>query len=342
MELTSALALRQEIFEALRAGKLESSKERMACAYAAASPAHKTPALGGVGLGITARGPGRFALLLLLQVNTDEAHAVAEDVKKRTHGETRIEYVGHIRAQAMHMGAVTPTLPLRPGMSIGHPAITAGTLGAFVTRGDQSGVYVLSNNHVLANCGNCIAGLDEVLQPGPDDGGVTTVSRIGAVADVVPLGHIAGDVSIDAALGLLDEDKAAQCSWGPLQGLRDPVHLTGEAIGMEDIRVAMYGRTTKTSEGRVIGVETSTDIEYLQEGTKRVETFVNQLVVEGDGGEPFSRAGDSGSLVYRPDSMEPVGLVVAGNDKYQGRDISVTFVTPVVPVLTELGAALLP
>ena len=59
-----------------------------------------------------------------------------------------------------------PRLTLRPGGSIGHFKITAGTLGGFVEDADL--YYMLSNNHVFAN-GNCAFGGDPVLQPGPSD-----------------------------------------------------------------------------------------------------------------------------------------------------------------------------
>src|SRR5437016_13214084 len=61
-----------------------------------------------------------------------------------------------------------PTKRQRPaplGFSVGHPAITAGSIGARVV--DPSGnVYVLSNNHVLANSNDATIG-DAALQPGP-------------------------------------------------------------------------------------------------------------------------------------------------------------------------------
>ncbi|MBI2072214.1 MAG: hypothetical protein HYT81_04100, partial [Gemmatimonadetes bacterium] len=51
------------------------------------------------------------------------------------------------------MALSDPTTRQRPaptGFSVGHPAITAGTIGARVKNGSGS-VFVLSNNHVLAN-----------------------------------------------------------------------------------------------------------------------------------------------------------------------------------------------
>ena len=51
---------------------------------------------------------------------------------------------------------------------MGHHAITAGTIGAFI---QLDGVTaVLSNNHVLANENRGALG-DAVYQPGPADGG---------------------------------------------------------------------------------------------------------------------------------------------------------------------------
>jgi hypothetical protein len=65
----------------------------------------------------------------------------------------------------------SPTGRFRPapgGVSIGHYLITAGTLGCLVKKGGK--LYILSNNHVLANS-NDASIRDAILQPGPYDGG---------------------------------------------------------------------------------------------------------------------------------------------------------------------------
>ena len=58
--------------------------------------------------------------------------------------------------------------PVQPGNSIGHEDITAGTLGALVTKSKQ--IYILSNSHVLALSGNATRG-DRIIYPGDADGG---------------------------------------------------------------------------------------------------------------------------------------------------------------------------
>jgi hypothetical protein len=79
--------------------------------------------------------------------------------------------------------------PAPCGVSIGHKNITAGTLGCVVYK---DGVpFILSNNHVLANS-NAAKINDEILQPGPYDGG-TLADQISALAHFVPI-DFGGDV----------------------------------------------------------------------------------------------------------------------------------------------------
>ena len=53
-------------------------------------------------------------------------------------------------------------LPVPIGVSVGHPAVTAGTIGARVT--DGSNVFILSNNHVIADLNLAVFG-DGIIQP---------------------------------------------------------------------------------------------------------------------------------------------------------------------------------
>jgi len=61
--------------------------------------------------------------------------------------------------------------PTECGVSCGHHAITAGTLGCLVrTDGDGGRHFILSNNHVLANANNAAVN-DDVLEPAPSTAG---------------------------------------------------------------------------------------------------------------------------------------------------------------------------
>lgn len=80
--------------------------------------------------------------------------------------------------------------PAPGGVSVGHFNITAGTLGCWVQKDGQ--LYILSNNHVLANSNSASAG-DPVLQPGPADGGQTSEDRVATLSDYVLIGFEGDD-----------------------------------------------------------------------------------------------------------------------------------------------------
>ncbi|MDX1377013.1 MAG: hypothetical protein R3357_15710, partial [Burkholderiales bacterium] len=107
--------------------------------------------------------------------------------------------------------AVDPTArfvrPVPIGVSTGHPAITAGTIGARVT--DGTNVYALSNNHVYANENAANIG-DAVIQPGRFDGGASPADDIGTLFDFEPISFcralICPGNTMDAAIALTTTD----------------------------------------------------------------------------------------------------------------------------------------
>jgi len=96
------------------------------------------------------------------------------------------------------------TIRRRPspcGQSIGHPDITAGTLGLLVkyTEGPNEGkAYILSNNHVIASNNLASVG-DAVIQPGKYDSGVAGKDTIALLHRWVPLKN-SGFNYVDAAI----------------------------------------------------------------------------------------------------------------------------------------------
>lgn len=98
-----------------------------------------------------------------------------------------IEY-GELRALADVLDVATRSLtekrrPCPPGYSVGHPEVTAGTLGAWVHRGPGEEHYILSNNHVIANSNDAVLG-DVIRQPGRADGG-TSDDRFAQLTELV-------------------------------------------------------------------------------------------------------------------------------------------------------------
>ena len=215
-----------------------------------------------------------------------------------------------------------PTLRARPapiGYSVGHPAITAGTMGALV-RNAASQLFVLSNNHVLANQNNAVIG-DPMLQPGPYDGG-TAADQIGTLAAFQTINFSGGSNTIDAAVALVTNPADASNSTPTDDGYGLPnSKIFGDANndGVFDdksallgLNVQKYGRTTKLTHGQITGINGTINVcyEVLVIFCVKSATFVDQLII---GSGTFSGGGDSGSLIATDDAnRNPVGLLFAG------------------------------
>jgi hypothetical protein len=95
--------------------------------------------------------------------------------------------------------------PVSCGVSVGHHAITAGTLGCLVQSNDPAitDQFILSNNHVLANSISLPSGIrppqgEDILEPGPLDGG-TAPPRVAELTEWEPI-NFAGINTMDTAI----------------------------------------------------------------------------------------------------------------------------------------------
>lgn len=304
--------------------------------------------------------PDGFRVAVRLTQPVADTAAYAASVREQTGGgEVEIRYVGPVRAliwptetiPAAHTpgdpGGTTPTpdppdgtspapeelqqrvRPLVRGASVAHRDVSAGSVGAFVTVGDDPSIYLLSNNHVLADSDRGRTG-DDVFQPGPADGG-TAADRVGELFRAVRLAPDTANL-VDAALARLDDDIAVDRAAhdGPLSGVRDAADVVGD--------VAKIGRTT----GRTIGRITAIEVDGVPVGYDMgVFTFDDQIEIEGlDGG--FSAGGDSGSVIYTADDRLGFGLLFAGSTTGGPGGSGVTYANPLATALSALDAVLLP
>jgi hypothetical protein len=215
--------------------------------------------------------------------------------------------------------------PLRPGLSVAHIGVTAGTIGGFVVTDGDERPQLLSNNHVLADSDRAESG-SVVVQPGPADGGVAPDDRIGVLERVAPLLRDRPNV-IDAATALLDDDVEVELAYppGPLTGIAEA------DLGQQ---VEKVGRTTGVTRGQVTAIELDGLTVRYPVGLVR---FDDQIEVTGDGPGPFSAGGDSGSVVYDEDTNAAVGLLFAGSERGGPGGQGLTYCNPVGVVLNELG-----
>ena len=223
----------------------------------------------------------------------------------------------------LFMALSDPTTKQRPaplGFSVGHPAITAGTLGARVINA-VGVVHILSNNHVLANGNNAAVG-DAILQPGTFDGG-TSADQIGALAAFRPI-VFTGTASntMDAAIAQVDGNDIgfgtpADDGYGaPGTALFGDANADGvfdDKNALLGLPVQKYGRTTKLTKGQITGINATLSIcyEVVFIFCTKSARFVDQIIIEPGG---FSGGGDSGSLIVTDDaSRSPVALLFAGS-----------------------------
>ncbi len=219
--------------------------------------------------------------------------------------------------------------PVPIGVSTGHPAITAGTIGARVT--DGTAVFALSNNHVYADENSVSIG-DAVIQPGTFDDGSSPADDIGTLAayELInfcdPYPSNCPDNVIDAAIASTTTDLLDNST--PSDGYGTPRSTTRGAYINQ--KVKKYGRTTGLTKGNVYVINATVDVGY----SSGVARFVNQIVIQPGG---FSAGGDSGSLIVvdgkgrdKAYNNEPVGLLFAGSAFF-------TIANPIDAVLDRFG-----
>ena len=287
----------------------------------------------GVALGLTPVGPDQVHLAIRL-IDPADAEVVLAGLDDAARKEVDVRVIGPVRLLSSPADPSSPeelqrrSRPLRPGLSVSHRDVTAGTLGGFVRRPGTEGLLVLSNSHVLADSGAAAIG-DPVLQPGVADGG-TASDRIGRLAGFVPFSDGTGDL-VDAAVAALDPGVAADPGAWPGGPLLAQVAAADDVD--PDELVEKVGRTTGHTRGRVTAVEVDGVGVQYDDG---VHTFDDQVEIEGLTGG-FSAGGDSGSVIWRSRDRAPLGLLFAGSTVGGSAGGGVTFANPLATVLDLLG-----
>jgi len=247
---------------------------------------------------------------------------------------------GRVPYEVIHTGpidALAHRMRMRPapgGISCGHFAISAGTLGC-LARGRQAPrdtlTLILSNNHVLANVNAAQAG-DEILQPGPYDGGTRPADVIARLERYVAIDFALPNY-VDCATATLVESRLVRREQLFLKGGTPAFFACGTmpVPASRGLSVGKSGRTTQLTAGRVTGIGATIRVNM---GAGRVAVFRDQIEIRGVSGD-FSQPGDSGSLIWTWDeARNPVGLLFAGGG-------GLTFANPIHHVLAALDIDLL-
>ncbi|THU36105.1 hypothetical protein FAM09_22235 [Niastella caeni] len=212
--------------------------------------------------------------------------------------------------------------PPFPGISVGHYQITAGTLGCYVSD-NKNKVYVLSNNHVLANTNKAYY-KDPILQPGKLDGGKKARDVIAELSYLVELQFVKPN-TMDAAIAEVVQEI------DPVFLINRKNKISGTTNPQNKMRVEKFGRTTGHTKGKISTRNLDLKVDF---DGKEID-FQDQFEVTGNKGKMFCDGGDSGSLIFESGTLKAVGLLFAGSDD------GTTFATPINEVLTEFSVKIL-
>jgi hypothetical protein len=284
-------------------------------------------------LGVSARGKKNYRLAVRLQDRALERSDLVDKIAARAKGEVDVRYVGRIRARAKPWYR-SRQRPLLIGSSTGFLAtgfIMAGTLGCFVRSGSSSALYILSNNHVLADENRYPKG-GHIVQPGALDGGSPTADRVAKLTRFVRLESGQANF-VDCAIAKLNS--RIQADVHKLKGIGTLAGQHSGGLQVGDV-VHKVGRTTGVRHGRVTAFELDgVAVEY----DIGVISFDNQVEIEGGGTRSFSDAGDSGSLIV-DDQMLAAALLFAGGDHGGSNGKGLTYANPIAAVLKALKVKL--
>ena len=295
----------------------------------------------GVGIGYKkiAREYTREPALVILVTKKVPAHALTrqEAVPKQIDG---------LSTDVVEIGEVTllnerflKERPARPGLSIGHYKVSAGTFGAVVRDSLTKEKLILSNNHVLANATNgkdrrAKIG-DSILQPGAYDGG-SMDDRMATLFRFVPVKRVTQESDCPIAAGIEKTGNLFLRLTRPNYELRllkkffnfnfidaavalpDTPGLVNEEIleigkveGITEAelgqKVIKSGRTSGLTSGKVTAYKVTLKITL---NAQEEAWFSDQVIAD-----MLSRPGDSGSLVLTT-GKKAVGLLFAGSAEY--------------------------
>ncbi|HHX11072.1 MAG TPA: hypothetical protein GX729_06875 [Firmicutes bacterium] len=295
------------------------------------------PNVVGVGYGhkhVRGKNTGKDSLVVLVGKKVPVEELNSDQVIPRSMNQCLIDVVevGEIVA----LGRTGRQRPARPGLSIGHFKVTAGTFGAVVYDVKTGEPLILSNNHVLANSSNGRDGRakvgDAILQPGRYDGG-TDDDVIARLYKFIPIElevsepdcKIASaaqrflnrvvrrirrnyEVRIErfsTATNLVDAAVARPLSRSLIT---DDIVDLGVPRGTSEVtvgqKVKKSGRTSGTNEGEVKVVHATIKVSMGEIGSA---VFIDQVLTTS-----MAQPGDSGSVVV--DEYNRVcGLLSAGS-----------------------------
>lgn len=276
-----------------------------------------------VGLGAAPTSvPGQFRLAVRPRFEGDLPETALAYLRRTSGGELDIRYTGIIEPMGRK---------LTVGCSTAHRGGRTGTLGFFARRERDGAMGFVSANHVIAALDKGQEG-DEIFHPAMSDGGRTLGDCVGLLAGDYPRLNQRGPRTVDCAFArLVDGVEYEACSVGAGDRLSNI-----PAPPEQSLEVGKIGRTTGRTSGRITAFALDDSVINYAFGEAR---FKAQIEIESADKSPFSRPGDSGSVVFTADG-HPLGLVYSRSAAGGASNMGLTMVNPIAVVLDALGVSL--
>jgi hypothetical protein len=290
-----------------------------------------------VAIGIGPGDSGLFKIVIRAPSQRELDRALGEGVAEKMYEiaehEIDVDIIGEIFAGPSISGdppyvPAAESAPLAIGGSVGHHCCTAGSLGFFAQRLSDSSIGFVSTNHVLAHSDRGKEG-DDILYPGPIDSGDRPKRVVAHLVAGYP--RLQNNIPIvDAAFARLQDGIIYDASSvGPsmqLQEMLVPLY--------QQRNVVKFGRSTGFTRGQITAFSLQ-NLDVYFPWLETTITFNQQIEIKSEGDVPFSRPGDSGSLVMNPDG-HPIGLVFAASP-----DGKYVYANPIADVLRALDIRML-
>jgi hypothetical protein len=311
-------------------------------------------------------------------IDENQRHYIKESLGKE---DIDIEITGLAYAYADSTNRCSQhSLSMGASISRSEATSQPGTLGCFVQRQNDPSLMILSNAHILCditrNRGNIG---DDILLPAWRDGGNPENHLIATLAgfDKRLMDAIHGndhkfdkaihgnDHKFDKAirnLPIVDAGIARLCDNQTnreeinkihnnryLQGIRDQNYLIQVLGQLEraNYPVFKFGKATGFTQGYIYTIQQDEPVHYglnlnlNNEAQTCSYRFSDMIFIKGEEDEPFSRSGDSGSLIYDSEGYA-IALLLGGVERSgkNGDEPPLTFALPIDRVFAILNIRL--
>jgi hypothetical protein len=172
-----------------------------------------------------------------------------------------------------------------------------GTFGALVRRG--SSLFILSNNHVLADENNRDLLGEPILQPAILDDAKFGNHQVASLSSFAKLLHGVPN-RIDCAIAEVTNPSLVSNS---ILHIGVPSGTAAPFMGMP---VHKFGRSSNYTVGSVSMFGANARLEYDTD----IFLFKNQILIKSATNDPFLETGESGALVVERGTQRAVGLLI--------------------------------